>query len=478
MVFSWFIPYDTVLPSLTVFDCASALVRELLAPKRVLFFDKLWEFINVKQRLSPLISIITKIDETYITGARKISEASLAQRMSWAAGRQTTRIEDRAYCLLGLFDMSMPMLYGEGKKAIQRLQQEIVRVSTDSTLLAWGLDHHNFDGLVYGVLPSGVPPEKSKKNKNTTSECRRDYEIWTGSSAPNSSTVLALDAKFVAIPLVSTRVLRNHSTFSEFQYTRFCHYSPQLLSQSFLQKCKYRLETIGILKIVPEGRPLPMAFSVNHSRMFRHRLRRIYPPQAEEHNGFNFTQMDSLEKWLIGEEDLLSAGRARNAVRIFHFQRDTSRDTSPFILIFIRRLVVQQESRVLARESTEVNWFNQSITDEMNTEVPSKGRDGVLGTVIRWPVTRSSTKRSATNKTQMTTSNGLGWMVVPFVYDMSFESLLQIVEDLSQAGARFDYHPDGEVRLDSATKLCVEVYQEGENLRLLLEVLNDFDYSR
>ena len=58
--------------------------------------------------------------------------------MSWAALRETTRPEDIAYCLMGIFDVNMPLLYGEGeKKAFYRLQEEILKISDDQSLLAW-----------------------------------------------------------------------------------------------------------------------------------------------------------------------------------------------------------------------------------------------------------------------------------------------------------------------------------------------------
>lgn len=63
---------------------------------------------------------------------------SVAQIMSWASDRTTTREEDRAYSLLGLLDVQMPMLYGEGKNAFRRLQLEILRKSNDQTIFAWG----------------------------------------------------------------------------------------------------------------------------------------------------------------------------------------------------------------------------------------------------------------------------------------------------------------------------------------------------
>ncbi|KAF5371284.1 hypothetical protein D9758_004169 [Tetrapyrgos nigripes] len=58
--------------------------------------------------------------------------------MSWAAFRETTRPEDQAYCLMGLFGVNMPPLYGEGfVKAFMRLQQEIIKVSDDRSIFAW-----------------------------------------------------------------------------------------------------------------------------------------------------------------------------------------------------------------------------------------------------------------------------------------------------------------------------------------------------
>ena len=61
-------------------------------------------------------------------------------RMSWASRRRTTRREDIAYCLFGLFDVNMPLLYGEGEKAFTRLQLEVIRKSDDESIFAWTSD--------------------------------------------------------------------------------------------------------------------------------------------------------------------------------------------------------------------------------------------------------------------------------------------------------------------------------------------------
>jgi hypothetical protein len=57
--------------------------------------------------------------------------------MSWAARRKATRKEDEAYSLLGIFNVNMPLLYGEGSRAFRRLQEEIARESVDESLFAW-----------------------------------------------------------------------------------------------------------------------------------------------------------------------------------------------------------------------------------------------------------------------------------------------------------------------------------------------------
>lgn len=67
---------------------------------------------------------------------------SIWERMSWASNRKTARIEDRAYSLLGLFDIHMPMLYGEAEQVFRRLQEEIIKAEKDCSILAWSALPH------------------------------------------------------------------------------------------------------------------------------------------------------------------------------------------------------------------------------------------------------------------------------------------------------------------------------------------------
>ncbi|KAK3400035.1 heterokaryon incompatibility protein-domain-containing protein [Sordaria brevicollis] len=112
-------------------------LQELIAPSDVVFCDRLWREIGTRESLSDDIAAITGIDAGLLRMERKLDDFSVAQRMSWAATRRTTRIEDEAYCLMGLFDVHMPLLYGEGQKAFKRLQLEIMRQCYDPSILAW-----------------------------------------------------------------------------------------------------------------------------------------------------------------------------------------------------------------------------------------------------------------------------------------------------------------------------------------------------
>ena len=71
-------------------------------------------------------------------------------KMSWASKRTTTRVEDVAYSLLGIFEVNMPLLYGEGSRAFTRLQEEILKQSDDQSLFAWSCvdADSNFRGLL------------------------------------------------------------------------------------------------------------------------------------------------------------------------------------------------------------------------------------------------------------------------------------------------------------------------------------------
>lgn len=113
-------------------------LQELIAPKRMVFLTKTWRILGTKIGLASILEDCTGVDFAILTGKVAPSSVSAARRMSWASGRQTTRVEDRAYSLMGLFGVHMPTIYGEGANAFIRLQEEIIRTIPDQSIFAWG----------------------------------------------------------------------------------------------------------------------------------------------------------------------------------------------------------------------------------------------------------------------------------------------------------------------------------------------------
>lgn len=158
-------PDDTSFFNCRWFDRGWTL-QELIAPRKVEFFDRDWKMIGTRDgelldrvchrsRIWPHVfrePRCTCLSDTGLvlvrdgicvncrardTLERTLSTFAVSIKMSWVSARVTTRTEDAAYCLLGLFGINMPLLYGEGAKAFLRLQEAIVRQSKDQSILLW-----------------------------------------------------------------------------------------------------------------------------------------------------------------------------------------------------------------------------------------------------------------------------------------------------------------------------------------------------
>jgi hypothetical protein len=100
-------------------------LQELLAPKLVEFFSQDGRRLGDKKSLEQQIHEITGIAVPALQG-QDLSQFGVDERFRWAARRQTTHEEDWAYCLLGIFGIFIPLIYGEGKEnAVRRLKKEI-----------------------------------------------------------------------------------------------------------------------------------------------------------------------------------------------------------------------------------------------------------------------------------------------------------------------------------------------------------------
>jgi len=133
-------------------------LQELVAPETVVFYAKDGTFRNKSYppRFVKALGEITGISVDVLSGSLSPSQLSVATRMKWAAHRETTRPEDQAYCLLGLFDVNLRLSYGEGAtRAFLRLQEEILKTTNDQSLFAWNLTSQDADtdaDTLYGLF--------------------------------------------------------------------------------------------------------------------------------------------------------------------------------------------------------------------------------------------------------------------------------------------------------------------------------------
>ncbi|KAK7446258.1 hypothetical protein VKT23_014463 [Stygiomarasmius scandens] len=168
------------------------------------FLDTNWKEIGTRWGLRDVLSTITTIPVQIFEG-RDIDEYSIAQKMSWAAYRQTTRPEDQAYCLMGIFNVNMPPIYGEGGvAAFMRLQQEIIKVSDDRSIFAWTSKSED-DSKVRGLLARS--PEEFRASGGV-----RMADLEESSIGAKSSFSFANNGLRIHLPIAPNR---NGSSSSE-----------------------------------------------------------------------------------------------------------------------------------------------------------------------------------------------------------------------------------------------------------------------
>ncbi|KAI1754000.1 heterokaryon incompatibility protein-domain-containing protein [Xylaria castorea] len=137
-------------------------LQELIAPTSVEFYAKDWAPIGTKSERYEEISEITKINIDVLTHTEPIDAFSAAEKMSWAAHRQVTREEDETYSLLGLFEVNMPMLYGEGRRrAFVRLQEAIYSSTLDHSLFLFCHSTYTSGHSLLADSPACFCPEQS-----------------------------------------------------------------------------------------------------------------------------------------------------------------------------------------------------------------------------------------------------------------------------------------------------------------------------
>ncbi|EFW99930.1 het domain containing protein [Grosmannia clavigera kw1407] len=156
-------------------------LQELVAPSKAVFFSYEWLPIATKENQRKLLSDITGIDSDYIRRPSRIQTVSVGRRMSWMAKRKTTRTEDIAYCMLGIFGIHMALLYGEGHRAFLRLQEEIIRVTNDQTIFCWQANVNGSNGTGIRHLFEDSELYGNSHDRHRKEELRE----WTSILAPH-----------------------------------------------------------------------------------------------------------------------------------------------------------------------------------------------------------------------------------------------------------------------------------------------------
>ncbi len=171
-------------------------LQELIAPRVLVFLSKSWRVLGTKAMFATVIEQVTGIDHAILTHEASLDSVSVARRLSWASQRQTTREEDEAYSLMGILGVHLPAIYGEGRFAFIRLQEEVLRQTSDQTLFVWGLALRDNVELVNDA-PSDVIPFRQEPRRS----------MWEGSYVRN---LFALSPRDFASS-AKTSVLPRHS---------------------------------------------------------------------------------------------------------------------------------------------------------------------------------------------------------------------------------------------------------------------------
>ncbi|CAK1367321.1 unnamed protein product [Cercospora beticola] len=195
-------------------------LQELLAPRDVFFYTESWQELgNLRgpddEALQKMVSRTTGIARYHLLAGRQLTRANVATRMRWASGRATARTEDIAYCLLGLFDISMPLLYGEGKKAFRRLQEEIMKQSDDLSLFSW--TKKSSDTMRHGLL-SDSPADFARYTVHDARLAKRygrDLTATTPYAMTNVGLSIELQLKSIVTDTIYLALLERQNAENE-----------------------------------------------------------------------------------------------------------------------------------------------------------------------------------------------------------------------------------------------------------------------
>nr|VWO95293.1 Uncharacterized protein [Ganoderma boninense] len=207
--------------------CRGWTLQELIAPRVLVFLSKGWRVLGTKAMLATVIEQVTGIDHAILTHEASLDSVSVARRISWASQRQTTREEDEAYSLMGVLGVHLPAIYGEGRFAFIRLQEEVLKQTSDQSLFVWGLalrdnleltDDTPTDGTHFWEEPNrsiwdgtyirnlfALSPRDFSSSAKTSVLARHSFLEQLGLNCPLSDYTMASHGIRMTVPVLSVK---------------------------------------------------------------------------------------------------------------------------------------------------------------------------------------------------------------------------------------------------------------------------------
>ncbi|UKZ72645.1 hypothetical protein TrVFT333_000278 [Trichoderma virens FT-333] len=350
-------------------------LQELIAPKIVLFYAKDWSFLGQKHdppEFAEAISEITNIDENVLNGRIDPLQLSVSARMAWASHRNTTRLEDTAYCLMGLFQVNMPLLYGEGRRAFTRLQEEIIQRTDDQSIFAWNSfdDQDEDPDALFGLLAQSPAQFKLAGSLQVLPP------LPVYASAPSAMTNQGLRVQLY----VQQQVFENQDTMEEDYYA--------ILDCVKRDGDVYQCPTL-YLRRLSEDQQQPVYFYLPQFRLSPFNVESILGSS----DGVQYRLLDKhpAQNWNSATMTLkVQYSRKLQAMGIFRFQSVDKADDKVDVVVGLRRLnpmewegwCFQLSYRDVSLEHTfhQVNNRIEKITSgSNNSEITSKALRDSLG---------------------------------------------------------------------------------------------------
>lgn len=172
-------------------------IPQIIFAREAYFYSSDWSQIGTKRTILPLLSSIMGIDKPVLEDSDTVEDYSIARRMSWASDKTALRIEDYAYALLGLFNVSMPIIYGEGRRSFIKLQEEIIKDTDDFSLFAWdNPDVQQYTGL-FAHSPAWF--RRFRNGPKTPMRINGDLQIHCAGITIETSLYTAQDGSFLSL---------------------------------------------------------------------------------------------------------------------------------------------------------------------------------------------------------------------------------------------------------------------------------------